>query len=114
MKIIYNSILPFKGYKAFTFLYYIFVRYGTILKDDDINHEAIHWEQQKELLIIGFYVLYGLMYLYWLLYFTLHGNFDKIWNKSYHRIAFEREAYNNEDDLEYLSKRKRFAWFHAS
>ena len=63
MKIIENNILPPKGYKAITLLNMIFVRKGTELNEVDINHEAIHWEQEKELLIVGFYLLYVIEFI---------------------------------------------------
>ncbi|MCA6067542.1 hypothetical protein JI747_010160 [Chryseobacterium sp. RG1] len=64
-----------------------------------INHEKIHLRQQLELLVIFFYIFYILEYYYWLL---------KLKNKdlAYRRISFEREAYSNELDLNYLKKRK--------
>ena len=51
MKIVENPILPLGGYKAFVFLKWIFVHHGVKMSDTDVNHEAIHWEQQKELLM---------------------------------------------------------------
>ena len=64
-----------------------------------INHEKIHLRQQIELLVIFFYIFYVLEYYYWLF---------KLKNKdlAYRRISFEREAYANEADLAYLSKRR--------
>jgi len=64
-----------------------------------INHEKIHLRQQMELLVIFFYIFYVLEYYYWLF---------KLKNKdmAYRRISFEREAYENESDLDYLKKRK--------
>lgn len=57
MKIIYNKIIPFKGFKAINLFGFLFTRKRNLL-DVDINHEAIHTEQMKELLYIGFYILY--------------------------------------------------------
>lgn len=82
-----------------------------ILKEDSlktdaalINHERIHLKQQRELLIIPFYVLYVAE---WLLRTLLY--LDSY--RAYQNISFEREAYANERDMEYLSKRKSFAFF---
>tara|TARA_R110000822_G_scaffold161_1_gene724 strand:- start:27820 stop:28191 length:372 start_codon:yes stop_codon:yes gene_type:complete len=66
-----------------------------------INHETIHIEQQKELLVIPFYVLYILEYVIKLPFYG---------KKAYYNISFEREAYSNELNKEYLSQRKRYAW----
>ncbi|WEK71582.1 MAG: hypothetical protein P0Y62_08445 [Candidatus Chryseobacterium colombiense] len=64
-----------------------------------INHEKIHLRQQIELLVIFFYIFYVAEYYYWL--FRLKNN-----DLAYRRISFEREAYANESDLDYLRKRK--------
>lgn len=63
-----------------------------------INHEKIHIRQQLELLIFPFFVWYFIEYLYRLYQFK-----DK--NKAYRNIVFEREAYENEKDLNYIHKR---------
>lgn len=69
-----------------------------------LNHEKIHIRQQLELLIVPFYLIYVVNYLYELI---------QTWNheQAYRKILFEQEAYNNESDLEYLNKRKKFACF---
>ncbi|MBC8987053.1 hypothetical protein H9X96_14870 [Pedobacter sp. N36a] len=69
-----------------------------------INHERIHLQQQLELLILPFYILYGLNYLWNLYRFKNHY-------LAYFNICFEREAYANESDLGYLKKRKWFSWW---
>ena len=66
-----------------------------------INHESIHIAQQGELLVIPFYVLY---ILEWFIKLFFYGK------RAYYNISFEREAYKNELDLTYLSKRKRYSW----
>tara|TARA_R110000737_G_scaffold140185_3_gene170987 strand:- start:740 stop:1111 length:372 start_codon:yes stop_codon:yes gene_type:complete len=66
-----------------------------------INHESIHIAQQGELLVIPFYVLY---ILEWFIKLFFYGS------RAYYNISFEREAYKNELDLTYLSKRKRYSW----
>lgn len=63
-----------------------------------INHEKIHIRQQLELLIFPFFVWYFIEYL-----FRLYQFKDR--NKAYRNIVFEREAYENEKDLNYLQKR---------
>lgn len=68
-----------------------------------INHERIHLRQQLELLLIPFYVLYLLNYLLNLLYYMQH-------DKAYRNIVFEREAYTNDGDFEYLKRRRFWAW----
>lgn len=68
-----------------------------------INHERIHLRQQLELLIIPFFVLYGLEYLIRLIQFQSK-------TLAYRNISFEREAYTNEKDLNYLKSRSFWAF----
>lgn len=64
-----------------------------------INHEKIHIRQQIELLIIPFYIWYlSEYYLKYLKYKNPH--------LAYRNISFEREAYANDQNLDYLKKRK--------
>ena len=96
MKIIYNKIIPFKGYKAITIWPFIFVRKQ--LNEISINHEEIHGKQQLELLIIPFYIIYFIEWIF----------------KGYKNISFEKEAYANANNLDYLKSRKHYAqWIKA-
>jgi hypothetical protein len=70
------------------------------MRERDYNHEAIHTKQMKELLYVPFYILYILEWLYRL---TQKGN-------AYKNISFEKEAYDNENDMDYLDKREHFSW----
>lgn len=103
MKIIENQFLPFKGFKAITILNMIFVRKGTALDIVDVNHENIHWQQEKEMLIVGFYLWYLIEFI---VHFILCWNFKK----AYYNISFEREAYYNEMYIGYDKFRKHYAW----
>ena len=71
MKVIYNKIIPFKGYKCINLFGVLFVRKGCTMRESDYNHEAIHTKQMKELLYVPFYILYLLEWLYRL---TQKGN----------------------------------------
>ena len=103
MKVIYNNLIPFKGYQAMNIFGAIFARkeYG-YLDDITLNHEAIHTAQMKELLYVLFYVLYGIEYI---LKLIRYGN----GYKAYKNLSFEREAYGHERDLKYLQNRKHYA-----
>ena len=72
-------------------------------KGDDIlvNHEHIHLKQQIELFWLPFFLWYLLEFLLRLVQF-------RNWNKAYRNISFEREAYQNEENPNYLLDRKRF------
>jgi zinc transporter ZupT len=67
-----------------------------------INHEKIHWEQQMELYILPFYVLYLVEWIVRI--------FIKL-SKAYKSISFEQEANEYEKDSKYLDKRKKYNWF---
>jgi len=74
------------------------------MNDVTINHEKIHIKQQAELLVIGFYVLYGLYWLRARFWYKLNDY------EAYMAIPFELEAYSNEKDMKYLNNRKWFSW----
>lgn len=100
MKIIYNNIIPFKGFLAINLFGVLFVRgTGSDINERVLSHERIHTAQMKELWYIPFYLLYLLEWLYRL---TQKGN-------AYRNISFEREAYENEMDLDYLANRRKWA-----
>ena len=66
-----------------------------------INHERIHLRQQLEMLVVFFFVFYSIEFIVRLFQF-------KNWNLAYKNISFEREAYFNEKDLEYLKSRPKW------
>ena len=67
------------------------------------NHEAIHWEQYKETLILGFLFLYA---VYWFIGLLKYRS----GSVAYFSIPFEREAYSNDENESYLICRKKYAW----
>ena len=68
-----------------------------------IRHEMIHIEQQKELLVIFFYILY--------VWYWLKGKIKGMTNdEAYMNIPFEQEAYRKMYDKNYLDSRERNAW----
>ena len=101
--IIYNSILPFKGFKAINLFGLIFVRKECKdrFTDVDKQHERIHTAQILELLFIFFYLWYGIE---WLILLCKYGNS----HKAYRSIRFEKEAYDNERTPDYLKYRKHY------
>ena len=58
MKVIYNNIIPFKGYKAINLFGVLFARNNINIDATIINHERIHTMQMQELLYIPFYLIY--------------------------------------------------------
>ena len=78
---------------------FMFLKYKTLKGNSVlINHERIHLTQQLELLIIPFFVVYTIEFFFRLLQY-------RNWQLAYLNISFEREAYGNEKDLNYLKKR---------
>ena len=103
MKVIYNNIIPFPGFKAINLFGVLFVRNGCTMSESDINHEMIHTAQMKEM---G-YVLFYLWYLVeWLVKLARLGNS----NKADRAISVEREADGNEKNLTYTITRAKYAW----
>lgn len=64
-----------------------------------INHEKIHLRQQLELLIIPFYIWY--LSEYYIKYLKYKNP-----ELAYRNISFEREAYANDQNLDYVKTRK--------
>jgi hypothetical protein len=79
MKIIYNNIIPFPGYKAINLFGLLFVRKDAIMSEEDINHESIHTAQMKEMLYTFFYIWY---IIEWVIRLFKKGN-------AYRNISFE-------------------------
>lgn len=103
MKVIYNNIIPFPGFKAINLCGVLFVRNGCTMSESDINHEMIHTAQMKEMGYVLFYIWY---LVEWLVKVARLGNS----NKAYRAISFEREAYDNERNIMYLACREKYAW----
>lgn len=80
---------------------FVFVKPGV----DDItrNHELIHYQQHVETLYIGLWAIYAYDYIKGLV--SGKDSYD-----AYMSTRAEIEAYDNEDNLEYLSHRKRWQW----
>lgn len=100
MIIITSKYLIPKGYAAMAILPFIIIRDKKLrLNEVLINHEKIHLRQQAELLILPFYIWYVSEYFMLLLKFKNH-------KKAYYSICFEREAYANENNPDYIDKRR--------
>ncbi|WP_298554031.1 hypothetical protein [uncultured Algibacter sp.] len=88
-----------KGYTGMTIFPFVFLKTKQLKENKVlINHEKIHLKQQLELLVIPFYVFYVIEFLIRLVKY-------RNWQKAYRNISFEREAYCNQANLEYLQNR---------
>ena len=91
-----------RGYIGITIFPFMFLKYSALKGNAVlINHEKIHLKQQLELLIIPFFIIYTVEFLIRLFQY-------KKWELDYRNISFEREAYNNEKDFNYLETRGPF------
>ncbi|MBP9765997.1 MAG: hypothetical protein KBD12_02070 [Candidatus Pacebacteria bacterium] len=95
--------VPIGGVMLFPF---IVVRDEDILNNQDyIRHESIHIYQCIETLILGIYIIGALQYLY--ARFILKKN--KI--EAYYFMSHEQEAHQNDQNKEYLNKRKWLSYY---
>jgi len=90
-----------KGFRGLALFPFIFIKRDSLRQDKVfVNHERIHLQQQKELLLLPFLLWYSLEYLIRLLHYRNR-------REAYLNISFEREAYLNEKNLNYLSNQRK-------
>jgi hypothetical protein len=77
-----------------------------------INHESIHIQQQVELLLIGFALIYYINWLVNIIKYKITKE-EKVTEKAYRNIILEKEAYDNDDNLDYLKTRKCYAFLRS-
>jgi hypothetical protein len=96
MKIIYNNLLPVRGFTAMAFFGVILARKSAKpLSARTINHEAIHAAQAKEC---------GGWWRFYLRYLALWVRYG------YRNNPFEVEAIIRDADMSYLARRTPFKW----
>jgi hypothetical protein len=101
--ILYTDILGKVGIKGIVLYPFILIdskQKGNLVL---LNHEKIHYRQQEELLVLGFYTLYILNFI-----FNMGRYFFPV--LAYRMIIFEKEAKINETDLNYLNKREGYSF----
>lgn len=96
-------IITFGFAAGITLFPFVLVRPGVKLNRRLVIHERIHIKQQLELLVIPFYLIYLFEFLIRFVYFKNHF-------KAYRQISFEQEAYENEENPNYLNNRRRWSW----
>jgi len=103
MILISKYIVP-KYFAGITLFPFIFLKYKELKQNETlINHEKIHLKQQLELLVVFFYIWYGLEWFYKLLKY-------RNYQVAYKSISFERESHVYENDFLYLKQRKFWAF----
>ena len=105
MRVVVSKVFPFEGFMACNLFGLVFVRPEFLKRSAryqsrTIQHEAIHGAQMKELLYIGFYIIYLVEWIYWGIFRT---------EKAYRHINFEKEAFSHESDPGYLERRRHYA-----
>jgi hypothetical protein len=93
----------FRHYTGFSFFVFIWI---SALETDParlIRHEKIHFLQQLELFFVFHWLLYGLFYL--ISRIKRQGHYI-----AYRYNPFEVEAYTHDTDVNYLMRRRPYAW----
>jgi cell division protein FtsB len=99
MIILVNRFLLRKNFLGLTLWPFVILKYKELRSDEVfLNHERIHLRQQLEMLILPFYIWYLIEFIVRLIQY-------KNGKLAYRNISFEREAYTNEKDLQYLNRR---------
>lgn len=94
----------YKNYVGLSLWPFIILKNNSLKEDEVlINHEKIHLGQQRELLILPFYIWYLLEGLIRVVIYL-----DSY--KAYQNISFEREAYANEKNMDYVNQRRPFSF----
>jgi hypothetical protein len=118
--VIRNKYLPLGDFKVMNILGFLFVREEVEVSPTILRHEAIHTRQQRELLVLSLIIAlpfaswwsipialampFILYILAWLVELVLPP-----YNSAYKDIPFEREAYANQHNPNYLATRPWFA-----
>lgn len=99
--IVAKYLIP-RGFRGLTIFPFVLVKYREDLDNSIlINHEKIHIRQQIELLIIPFFIWYGVAFFVRLI------QYREVY-QAYSNISFEREAYAEESNASYLKNRSFF------
>ena len=97
--IVAKYLIP-KGFSGLTIFPFIFLKEKKDVSNPVMmQHEKIHIRQQMELLILPFFIWYGIEYFIRILQY-------KNKHLAYRNISFEREAYANESQNNFLQKRR--------
>lgn len=130
VRLVFNDIIPFKGFKAITIWPWVFVRNDAMSRWtlDDERHETTHLNQQLEVMLAALgivlilcisciiswwwlfavpFTFYALYAFEWLVRIPICGFDTKL---AYYNISTEQEAYIHQRDMSYNYERRGFAW----
>ena len=97
--IVARYLIP-KGFAGLTLFPFIILKEKIDVSNPImIQHEKIHIRQQTEMLILPFFIWYGIEYFIRILQY-------KNKQTAYRNISFEREAYANESQKDFLQQRR--------
>ncbi len=100
MIVLVNKFLLAKGFNGVSLWPFVILKNESFKNDPVLlNHEKIHLKQQAEMLLVFFYLWYGIEF---------GIKFLQYKNKylAYRNISFEKEAYKNELNMNYIRSRK--------
>lgn|SRR5690606_18209688 len=103
MLLIVSRFFVPKGYSGITIFPFIILRERQNQKGTLINHEKIHIRQQLETAVVLFFIWYTIEFL---VRYLMVGNK----RQAYRNISFEREAYANDTNPNYLKQRSTWAF----
>lgn len=123
--VIRNKFLPFDDFKVMNILGFLFVREEVEVSPTILRHEAIHTRQQYEIMVASAILFLWVVNTYsWLCYLLIIFAMPMVlyalawlielmrppYNSAYKDTPFEREAYANQHNPNYLDSRPWFAW----
>lgn len=113
--VLFNNIIPFKGFKCINLFGILFVRKSSQKIFENypnlpsvkrtLCHEHTHTLQMQEMAYVFFYIWYLIEWFYQLIASCF---ICKV--KAYKMICFEQEAYANQSNYQYNKTRKHYAW----
>ena len=125
MIVIKNKLIPFGRYTTINLFGILFTKKDITKKIN--NHEKIHTVQIIEMAVVSAILISIIIFIanisFWWIFASIPSYY--VWycveymiicimhdsqSCSYHDVSFEEEAYNNDDNLDYIPTRKPFAW----
>lgn len=104
MIVVRNSIIPIgEKFGAINIFGILFVKKEMLVTQTVLNHERIHTAQMRELLFLPFYLIYVVEWIWRMI--ECNGKAYA----AYRMLTFEKEAYENQYNLQYLKNRHAYA-----
>lgn len=115
-----NNIIPVRGFSCLTIYCFLFIRRDREISEVTKNHERIHMIQQCEILVLSLFLfllidllifekilLSPFSLICYFVFYVLNWvyNLGRGSDNAYRDIIFEKEAYENQENLSYCKKR---------